>query len=628
MQNLKFKNSYQINKYPIIVTCCFFLIVSYVAFFHHNYWSFDFDGYFYLLAGQEILSGNEENVELIHAPLGGPILYATLNSFFNDGFFVMKAISVFSGTGIVFFSYYAIRNVFDTKTALLGQLFLAFFPWLGIYSIQARNDLLPVFLVITSMYFITKKTLKLHHAIITGSLVGAACLIRYESILVLGAFAIFLLIRDKKIHVNVLYASLLVMFFFIIFSPIIIYNYYIYGTFFDKVDPNNFIATGSHYKTSEWENSVNFQRGKGFLSGVFVDFDLFMKNYFYNLFYNFPNNLFGFENKVNSSLIPSILIIGIVPVLGGVISLLKIQLDKKNLIVLIGVFFSTLFSVLLFGDITIHFFALFIMPIIGLAVLNFKNIEKNFIPFLIVPVFFVFGMAIIPIRAPIHFSLIWISIAVLSAVFFVKLIPKIYRLMNNSNKIEDDINYRLKMVLILMVSLILLSNIAYSYVTLRVLSSGEPFISIENEFKKILEKEPLEKIGIEREKIVEILSKEPRIKESYVGTSVTVYGYYLDSKRVFFNFNEGPENDTIENYITRKNWKEHEIHYSNIHSWPLDRQNKYNPIPDYLIYVPHEQSLDYLKVLENPNNPEIPSNFQPIYKSKIGTIVYKISHNG
>ena len=119
MQNVESKRLHHFNKYPIIVTFCFFLVVSYVAFFHHNYWTFDIDGYFYLEAGKQILSGDGQNVKIIHAGPGGPVLFAVLDSVLHDGFFVVKLVSVLSGTGMVFFSYYIIRYIFDSKKAFL-----------------------------------------------------------------------------------------------------------------------------------------------------------------------------------------------------------------------------------------------------------------------------------------------------------------------------------------------------------------------------------------------------------------------------------------------------------------------------------------------------------------------------
>ena len=45
-------------------------------------------------------------------------------------------------------------------------------------------------------------------------------------------------------------------------------------------------------------------------NAIFSNPDLFLKNYFYNMFYGQPSNLFGFENKVSASLIPVIPIVG------------------------------------------------------------------------------------------------------------------------------------------------------------------------------------------------------------------------------------------------------------------------------------------------------------------------------
>jgi hypothetical protein len=115
--------------------------------------------------------------------------------------------------------------------------------------------------------------------------------------------------------------------------------------------------------------------------------------------------------------------------------------------------------------------------------------------------------------------------------------------------------------------------------------------------------------------------------------------YHIQSKSIFVNFNEGPENDSIENYILRKNWNDIDLLYSNTHSKPIDRHNITNPIPDYIIYTPQAMTivehgwqprdqLEYLKILSDPNNEEIPSNFELIYQSNLPqkVIVYKINH--
>ena len=614
------------SKYAIIVTACFFLAASYVAFFHHNYWTFDVDGIYYLLAGQEILSGNGENVVMLHSPVGGSILFASLNLVFNDGFFVIKAISVLSATGMVFFSFYIIRNVFDTKTSLLGQLFFALNPWVFLFAIQARNEIFPVFLVMAATFFITKKEIRLYDVIMIGCLVGAATAIRYQSVFILVAFVIFLLIQNKKFRTNLLYAVILILLFTAVSSPVFLYNYFTHGTFLDEVDPSRYIADRSKFTTEEWKDDVFQQSQKGLVSGILIDFDLWLKNYFYNLFYGVPNGLFGFENKVSASLIPAIPILGAIPVLGGLIYSLKIPASKKTLMTVMATAAITTAFVFLLGNFQDHFFAIIIMPLIIIGILNIKNIDRNFIPLLLMPIFFSLAISIIPVRGPHHFLFIWISIAALSAIFFTKMIPEMYKLRNSINKRKFKINYSIKVVLILLFVLFIFINITYSYIQLRILSTDESFVSIQDELRRIQENEPFEKVGIEIKEISDVLAKEPGIENSFVGGSL-VYAAYLDSNRVFFSYSEGPDKDTIENYITRKNWSSYDIHYSNLHSWPLDRHDKYNNLPDYLIYPPSENYHDYLKKLENPDNPEIPSNFELIYKGSRGTMVYKISHN-
>ncbi len=128
---------------------------------------------------------------------------------------------------------------------------------------------------------------------------------------------------------------------------------------------------------------------------------------------------------------------------------------------------------------------------------------------------------------------------------------------------------------------------------------------------------------MEMEEIVDVLSKEPNIENSYVGGSLA-YDAYLESKRIFFSYTEKPDDDTIENYITRDNWTYYDRHYSNLHSWPLDRYDKSNSLPDYFIYPPHENHNKFLNNLTDPTNPEIPSNFEFLYKGSKGTMLYKI----
>ena len=55
--NLFLTNHIESNKFPIIITVSFFMILLYVAFTYHNYWT-EYDGIYFLGVGKEVLAGN------------------------------------------------------------------------------------------------------------------------------------------------------------------------------------------------------------------------------------------------------------------------------------------------------------------------------------------------------------------------------------------------------------------------------------------------------------------------------------------------------------------------------------------------------------------------------------------
>ena len=636
-QSAKLRKKILLQKFPLLITLCFLIIVSYVAFFHHSFWIVDQDGIVYLIAGEQILNGDGKNVYLLNAPVGGPVFYAGINSFFNDGFFTMKLVSVLSATGMVFLSYNIMRNVFDSKIALAGQLLFAFFPWVSLFAIQAENEMFPLFLVMLSLYFITKKHLTVYEIIIIGSLIGIAFMFRLQPIVVLFTAMIYLVIRNSNIRVNLYHVGLILVFFIILSSPVIVYNYTVHGNFID-LDSNFYLAGHSKYQTPEWRDEILRSVGKGTFEGISVDFNLFLKNYFYNQFSSIPTNLFGFDSKVNSSLIPFIPGIGLIPVLGGVAYILKIKPNKINSIILISISGLTTFLIFLVGDIDTHFFAIVIMPLLILGITNIRNANINFIPLLILPVVFTITLSIIHLRAPEHFLIILISIITLSAIFIMEVIPKIIRI--KTKNYDNLFSGNVKIIIIIIISLILIGNLAYSYTTFKVFSSGIPFTSIQDEISFISQNRQIEQVGLDWKPLIDELKKQPDIEQSVIMSSVWYIPYHVQSKSVFAQFNEGPENDSIENYILRKNWNDIELMYSNVHNNPIDRHNISNPIPDYIIYTPRKmtivehgwqpnEQLEYLKILSDPKNKEIPSNFELIYQSDLPqkVIVYKINHD-
>jgi len=629
MQKNDFHKTKSLDKYAILISVVFFIIIAYATFFHHDYWT-DGDYLIYSNLGENVLSGNGKNVKMLNAGLGGPVFYASINSLTGDAFLNAKLISLLAGTGIVLVSYFTIKNIFGAKIALLGQLFVVFTPRIGILSIQTLNEIIPIFLIFSSFFFITRKNINLKHLAVIGILLGIAFTFRYQSGLILIAFIVFLLIRNKKIKQNLLSASLLLIIFSIVISPMLLYNFQTHGTFIDSNSSFEQMVK-SKYKPS----SENIEKIKqSLLTQDEIEFpgkdELFIKNYSYNLFYHNPNKLFNFDTISNLSLIPAISLIGLIPVFAGLFYTQNFLYNKSNLIVTVSVFFITLISILIFGDIQIHFFALIILPIIALVVTNFTKIQTNLLPVLLTPLIYLLFISIIPVSKPEHLLPMWIFIPILGSVFFIQVFPKIINFLTKRKQTNEN-----KKFIILLLVIIFTINLGHSYKSIENHLYDENFTSISTEFLELFDEQKSKTpAGIEWKMVGDVLSSQTDIENSYVMTGKSVVPYYANSKWIYSGFYEGKETDTFDEFIHRTNWSEYELYFSDINSHPSNYYDKKSLVPDYLVYLPtkDKQTRDNtlherLKILSDPTHPEIPKNFKFLYKSEpTGITIYKIVH--
>jgi len=320
--------------------------------------------------------------------------------------------------------------------------------------------------------------------------------------------------------------------------------------------------------------------------------------------------------------------IGMISILGGLVYSLKIGFNKTDLSILGGA--SILVTILVFaiGDIYIHFSAIFLIPLLILGIKNIRKIESNFLPILILPVIFIPISAQIRLFSGEHFFLLLIWIAVLNAIFIVKVIPRIYSYIANRCTNKQTINSNPRIFLVIFIILIITLNVGFSSVLYRANSSGIPFESVEGEFSQIFNNK--KDLGVDFKNIGDILNNDLQIENKYIMAPTYIITEYTNGKLVFAQYNEGKENDSIKNFITREYWTEWEIFRSNVASQPMDKQNLIHPIPEYLIFVPHEglvdKQNDYLITLGNPNQNALPSYLEVIYQSERpnGPIVYKI----
>jgi hypothetical protein len=571
----------------------------------------------YYYAGQQTLYGDRESVYLASTPIGWSVLLASADSIVNDVFITAKLFSVVFATGILVLSFFIIRNVFDKKLALLVQAIIAVTPFFHVEAILTHSEMLPVFLIFLSFYFITKKKLSGRDLILCGVFLGLASMLRYQAILVAISCLPFFLIQYKKIHLS---KTLLFLIFFIAaFSPLLIYNFITFGTFIESDPSLYFTAFDQVTEDPEWEKTFA-ERSTGVNTNMLFEVDKnFIENYFHNLFVSNPHRMFQFTHDIqNWSPIPFFQYIGIPIILGGAIAVFNRHIEKKEIIFLVTISFIILIFLIMSGY-TEYFFASIIIPVLVLGIRSIKQIEQNVLPLLIIPVCFFIMISIITIKHPFDLFGILLIPATLTALFIVKGIPKIIQF----KQLPDKKTNYIKIIMIFIISIIIISNLIYSYELQAALLFNDNF-----DWKDIFRNHNYQlSTAYEIKEIGEMLSKEPNIENKYIMTDGNAFAYYANSKYVFVRFDEGPQDATIMEYVAREGWSDFELAFSNIECIPNDRYNIYNPLPDYLIYLDKQNKIPSLRVLQNPDDPNIPKNFELLYKNdKSGIFVYKIEH--
>ena len=591
--NSKINKLYE-NKFPILITIGFFLMMSYLAFFHNIIWGgYDTDGIHYLNFGKAILEGNGTDVKVLNGQVGGPILFAFLESITPDTFATVKTIAILSGSGIVLLSFFITKNIFNYRIAILSQLFIAFNPMLHYISIQALNELLPIFIIFVSLYVVTKKELGFFDYTIIGILLGLASLFRLQAIFVLFPILIFILLRNKKTIKNTLNLLTVLIFFSLVFSPQILYNLSTHGVILDS-GINYYVGNLYAFQNPDWHNQVlSHDHTTSLYSIITLDFNLFLENYFYNLSIHNFDKLFNFG--INS--FESLSIVSLIPFLGLV----------------------------------------FFLGGLGYLIHNKQITPKNFLPLLILPLLYFPLISIIPIYRSFHLLPMWLPIIIICVLFIVYVIPKGFSLKQNSLiKTSFNKNQKFHLSSVIIVIIILALNSGYTYKLIDASYYGNPISSLENEFANIFQSRLISDNSLYDILLIsEILKTQSGIEESYVMATEPSYSFHSNSNFMRAVFSEGNSDDTILDYISRENWSDSELFESNIHSFPPDRHDKYHPLPDYLVYQPiirYPDEIWYdtggsekLDALLNPNDPRIPTNFELLYQSdKTQLVVYKI----
>ena len=194
---------------------------------------------------------------------------------------------------------------------------------------------------------------------------------------------------------------------------------------------------------------------------------------------------------------------------------------------------------------------------------------------------------------------------------------------------------------LLVISLILLINVGFAFTLLlsTFYQSEDESTSKFSTITSLLSSDKLKRSDTDFIKIVQLLEQDKNIKNKTIMAFHLGYSFHTNSEFIFTSFDEGTQNDTVKDFITRKNWSEYDRWYSAINSFEVEYQSE--RIPDYLIYSFSDTVIDptttwyadaqifYIhSLLANPEDPNIPEFLEPIYYShsgRYGIVVYKIN---
>ena len=371
-QNLRQAKRDFVTVASIVVVVIFFVSTSYVTFIVDNP-TRDREIILYYQVGLQTLYGDRESVYLASVPIGWSILLASTDSIINDVYVTAKLFSVFFATAILVLSFFIIKNIFGRKTALLAQTIIAITPFFHVEAILTHNEMVPVFLICLSFYFITKKQLSKRDLILCGVFLGLATMIRYQAALIAISCIPLFLIQYKKIRLSKI--ILFSLFFIIACSPLLIYNYLTFGTLIEN-DPSLYLSNYSNIADTTALENTFVERTQSVGSTTFFEINQsFTKNYFYNLFVANPNKVFHITHDIqNWSPIPLIQYVGIPIILGGAIVAFNRHIEKKEII------FLTIVSLIILAfliaiDYAEYFFMCIIVPVLILGIRSIKKIE-------------------------------------------------------------------------------------------------------------------------------------------------------------------------------------------------------------------------------------------------------------
>jgi 4-amino-4-deoxy-L-arabinose transferase-like glycosyltransferase len=195
------------------------------------------DSFWYYEKGIEIASGKGyviQDLPTAYYPVGYPIFLALVFKIFGNYLLAGKIFNIILYVGILYFSYYISKNIFNSEFVGKITLFiLSIYPNHIAYTSILSTEILFLFLFLSGAYLILRFGKNVWSLILSGFIWGFMCLVRPQGILIPVLLILTLPLPVWKTFWEKLKGALLVyVFIFIVMLPWVIRNYYVFNEFF------------------------------------------------------------------------------------------------------------------------------------------------------------------------------------------------------------------------------------------------------------------------------------------------------------------------------------------------------------------------------------------------------------
>ena len=133
-------------------------------------------------------------------------------------------------------------------------------------------------------------------------------------------------------------------------------------------------------------------------------------------------------------------------------------------------------------------------------------------------------------------------------------------------------------------------------------------------------------VSLKYQNVANVLLSEINISQKYIMSNDSNYPHLVSSNFIYSTFNEGDSSDDIFTFLSQKNWTEVELKQSYLNSFPKNQITSSISIPDYIIFEKHSNERLLHQILNNPDDPRIPTSFEILFLSdEHELLIYKIN---